>query len=72
MSQNRKWFFIDLTIPDSIEISEDEIKDVLEEYKCKYKFIIKNSIIFDINEAPPEDKIEQLQDKFCEIVKNER
>lgn len=69
MSQNRKWFFIDLTIPDSIEISEDEIKDVLEEYKCKYKFIIKNSIIFDINEAPPEDKIEQLQDKFCEIVK---
>ncbi|CAG9623268.1 hypothetical protein [Sutcliffiella rhizosphaerae] len=69
MSQNQKWCFIDLTIPDSIEISEAEIQTVLEEYKCKYKFMIEHTIIFDINEAPPLDKIHQLKDEFIKLVK---
>lgn len=66
MRELQEWYFIKLTIPEGIELTEEEIENILNDLNIKFKYVIESFIIIDKKETNFKSKNEKIN---LEIIK---
>lgn len=64
----KSWLFIEFSVPEGVELEESDIEEILVHLKLKYKFLISQIIVFDTNNKPSVDKIENLKVMIAKII----
>lgn len=65
-----KWFIAEISVPESFELKEEFIINILEENDTKFKIYVNQTIIFDINEKPSDETLEIIKESLFNEVKS--
>lgn len=62
------WFFIEFSTPEGIDFDESDIVEVLESLEFKYKYLIDQIVVFDIQNTPDETRIETFKSRIYQLI----
>lgn len=63
-----KWFFIEFSIPEDIEINDVEMEDLLQSIDCNYKYLVNEIIVFDQENKPTDDCMKKIKKSIYTLI----